>query len=541
MKKLIVFLLLVLTPIMAFAVLKGDVDGNDKVGSSDYVLVRKHILGQSLLTGDKLTRADVNGDGKVSSLDFVSIRKIIIDGGSTQTITPTPTNTPVPATATPTPPTSKVTGVSFSKSDVNLEIGDSYKLSYTISPSNAANKGVSFSSNNTKIATVSSDGTVTTGNVFGTAKITVTTSDGGHKAEVTINVSKERMHFINIGEAGNAILLDSYYGGKNHYVLIDAATCKGNVDCGSKQIDTYIGKKVQPVKSDGTFNTAGGVKKIDAVIVTHMHYDHAGYMAKIIEKYKPDKVIIKKYSVSKDYLSGIKSAAKKAGSTIVYPSEGSEYVFGNYKLKIYNTTDVVGSRNYSENINSLVTMVSTTMGDRTYLSYLPGDLEIGKDKSSGAMIYDAAALSKRIQSDFGLSASRPVDIYVAAHHAYYNDDGSTGLGIAKGVNNNASVIEPLYIKSAVVPNTFGWLCSKTNDEQYQGLYNIYKYISSNGGDLNIRFSGAKRVKAIFRSKGISIDGGEVLSCNSSTCASSSTIHNAIKKAAPQCERKNYVK
>ncbi len=52
MKKLIVFLLLVLTPIMAFAVLKGDVDGNDKVGSSDYVLVRKHILGQSVLTAD---------------------------------------------------------------------------------------------------------------------------------------------------------------------------------------------------------------------------------------------------------------------------------------------------------------------------------------------------------------------------------------------------------------------------------------------------------------------------------------------------------
>ncbi len=58
---------------------KGDVDGNGKVGSSDYVLVRKHILKQTTLTGDKLKRADANGDGKVNSLDFVAIRKIIIN------------------------------------------------------------------------------------------------------------------------------------------------------------------------------------------------------------------------------------------------------------------------------------------------------------------------------------------------------------------------------------------------------------------------------------------------------------------------------
>ncbi len=96
MKKYIILLILVIFPMMVFALPTGDVDGNGKVGSSDYVLVRKHILGQSLLTGDKLTRADVNNDGKVSSLDFVSIRKTILNGGNTATPVPTGTPTPQP-------------------------------------------------------------------------------------------------------------------------------------------------------------------------------------------------------------------------------------------------------------------------------------------------------------------------------------------------------------------------------------------------------------------------------------------------------------
>ncbi len=82
--------------------LSGDVDGNGKVASMDYIMVRKHLLKQTLLTGDKLKRADVNNDGKVSSLDYIAIRKTIINGVVAPTATPKPTNTPKP-TATPTP------------------------------------------------------------------------------------------------------------------------------------------------------------------------------------------------------------------------------------------------------------------------------------------------------------------------------------------------------------------------------------------------------------------------------------------------------
>ena len=149
--------------------------------------------------------------------------------------------------------------------------------------------------------------------------------------------------------------------------------------------------------------------------------------------------------------------------------------------------------------------------------------------------------SQKIKSDYGLSKSRPIDIYVAAHHGYYNDDGKTGSGYSNGVNNHNSVIEPLFIKSSVVPNTFGWLCSKAAGSQYQGIKNIYDNIVKNGGDTKIRFSGATRVKAIFRSKGIELTGGEVLSCNSSTCGSQGAIQKALRKDAPSCSRTNYTK
>ncbi len=100
MKKIFILLLIVIMPIMTFALPKGDVDGNGKVGSMDFVLVRNHITKKAILTGERLARADVNDDGIVSSLDYISIRNMIINGTSEPTSTPTATPT---ATSTPTP------------------------------------------------------------------------------------------------------------------------------------------------------------------------------------------------------------------------------------------------------------------------------------------------------------------------------------------------------------------------------------------------------------------------------------------------------
>lgn len=56
----------------------GDVNGDQKVTSIDYILVRNHILNISLLNGTSLVAGDVNKDGKVSSIDYILIRNDIL-------------------------------------------------------------------------------------------------------------------------------------------------------------------------------------------------------------------------------------------------------------------------------------------------------------------------------------------------------------------------------------------------------------------------------------------------------------------------------
>jgi len=79
-----------------------------------------------------------------------------------------------------------VTGVSL-KASVSLAVGESETLSATITPSNAADKSVTWKSSNAAVATVS-DGVVT-GNSVGTATITVTTVDGGKTANCAVTVN----------------------------------------------------------------------------------------------------------------------------------------------------------------------------------------------------------------------------------------------------------------------------------------------------------------------------------------------------------------
>jgi uncharacterized protein YjdB len=82
----------------------------------------------------------------------------------------------------------KVTSVKVSKSSTTLYLGGKYTLKATISPSNATNKSVKWTTSNSKIATVS-NGVVTAKGV-GTAIIKATTVDGRKVASSKITVKK---------------------------------------------------------------------------------------------------------------------------------------------------------------------------------------------------------------------------------------------------------------------------------------------------------------------------------------------------------------
>jgi len=80
------------------------------------------------------------------------------------------------------------TGVSLNKTNIILEKGGIETLTATITPSDAANKNVTWSSSNTAVATVSTTGTVTAVST-GSAIISVKTEDGNLTAECNVTVS----------------------------------------------------------------------------------------------------------------------------------------------------------------------------------------------------------------------------------------------------------------------------------------------------------------------------------------------------------------
>jgi uncharacterized protein YjdB/putative cell wall-binding protein len=88
-----------------------------------------------------------------------------------------------------------VTGVTLDKTSTTLEVGSTDQLTATITPSNATDKGLIWSSSDESVATVDQNGVVT-GVSEGTATITVTTADGNKTAACTVTVGKSTSQSI---------------------------------------------------------------------------------------------------------------------------------------------------------------------------------------------------------------------------------------------------------------------------------------------------------------------------------------------------------
>ena len=90
-------------------------------------------------------------------------------------------------TAPVTPTVIAVTGVKLDQTTLTLNAGKSAQLTATVSPSNATNQSVKWSTSNSNVTV--SNGEVT-GKAVGTSVVTVTTNDGGYTAQCTVNVAE---------------------------------------------------------------------------------------------------------------------------------------------------------------------------------------------------------------------------------------------------------------------------------------------------------------------------------------------------------------
>ena len=137
--------------------------------------------------------ATVSSSGKVTAVanGNTTITATAADGSGKKDICAVTVNIPKPAdpTPTPTPSVVKVSSVSLNPSSLSLtKKGQTARLSATVSPSNATNKSINWSSSNSNVATVSNGVVTAVGN--GSATITATAADGsGKKASCSITVN----------------------------------------------------------------------------------------------------------------------------------------------------------------------------------------------------------------------------------------------------------------------------------------------------------------------------------------------------------------
>ena len=151
------------------------------------------------------------------------------------TATPRPTATPAP-TATPKPV--KVSSITLSQTSLTMTSkGQTASLTATVTPDNAANKNITWSSSNLSVATVV-DGTVTAV-ANGTADITATAADGSGvsaKCSVTVKIA-------------NNVKTITLEGGKSTDCYISPESVDSSIDL--KQVVMKVNGDVSIIQING--------------------------------------------------------------------------------------------------------------------------------------------------------------------------------------------------------------------------------------------------------------------------------------------------
>lgn len=130
-------------------------------------------------SSDNISVATVDANGLVTA---------VAEGSATITVTTEDGSKTASCTVTVTTATVPVTGVTLDPTSLTLDVNQTAPLTATITPSDATNQNVTWTSDNPSVATVS--GGVVTAVAPGEATITATTADGGFAATCTVTVNK---------------------------------------------------------------------------------------------------------------------------------------------------------------------------------------------------------------------------------------------------------------------------------------------------------------------------------------------------------------
>ena len=304
-----------------------------------------------------------------------------------------------------------VTGVSVSPATLSLVEGTSDQLRATVTPSDAANKSVSWTSSATAIATVDNTGKVTAVSA-GTATITVKTADGGKTATCAVTVTTKVIPVtgISIEEGATAEVEEGKTVTLTAKVQPDNATDKTVTWTSSnKAIATVADGVVTGVAAGQAVITAkAGDKEATCTVTVKRPEPVDGKSMKEVTADDLGKLIGLDGKVYPSILSAVASGTV-ASAVIVYV--GSETAEGSFTHGLaMSMRDAVSSSGYTFNWKTS----SGNYDNPQYSSDLHSSLEykesgysLTKGRGESPWQAFAAAKNNTIHDRYGITAAAP--------------------------------------------------------------------------------------------------------------------------------------
>lgn len=236
--------------------------------------------------------------------------------------------------------------------------------------------------------------------------------------QFTHNKSAEadRIHFLNTANS-DCILVES--NGK--FFLVDSG--EGNENPRRKtEYKGYRDEVIDYIKK--VCGDRNGKVQLEFILVTHVHYDHAGNFVPIIndKDISIGKAYIKNYTDSdltqteintwknKEIYDSIINALEQNNIPIIHDIPDESLQFGDFSLKFLNTVTPEELKGTGDNANSIG--VQLRKGAKS--AFLAADFT----KSSGLEEYYAESIGE-------------VDLLKIGHHGYYGSSSAKFLGILK--------------------------------------------------------------------------------------------------------------
>lgn len=206
-------------------------------------------------------------------------------------------------------------------------------------------------------------------------------SDGSQRVEITDISGDFEAHFIDVGQ-GDAILLTA--GGET--AIVDA----GTPECGDELVKYLAEMKIGRPKY---------------VIASHIHADHIGSMAQVIDEFGCDSFIMPESTTTTRSFENLLTAVKNSGAAAKYASVGDEFMLGDAKISVISPKAGVEA----EDLNDTSIVLRVEYGGYAFL--LTGD--------------SGTAMEKQYAQQAG-----KIDVLKVGHHGSRTSTGGELLDIA---------------------------------------------------------------------------------------------------------------